>query len=133
FRAAQAVKPTRRLITPYKRMRFDRNIICARIVIDAIKWCPVIHIAGAFNRTPFAFVFRRDLIPVASEVRAHVAGGGDVTHKELVSAATLLYFTADREIICVKTYSFIFGFDDEMLERCTGLRVVTLQQGPPVS
>src|SRR5690606_30574988 len=100
---------------------------------DEITRCRVIAIAAVFNTTPFDFVFRRDLIPVASGVRAHVAGGGDVTHKELVRAATLLYFTADREIICVKTYSFIFGFDDEMLERCTGLRVVTLQQGPPVS
>src|SRR5688572_2527514 len=114
-------------------MGFYRNTICPRVVVDAIERRPVIHIARTFDRTPLAFVFRSDLIPVLSEVGSHVARGSDITDKESVITATWITWistafinvTTDRKIVRVETDGGVIGFDNEMLKRSSALGINT--------
>src|SRR5690554_3405644 len=119
-------------------MCFYWNTICPRVVVDAIERRPVVNIARAFYRTPFAFVFGRDLIPILGEIRSHSARSSDIADKEFVItatwvtwiAATFFNITADRKIICVETDRGAIGFNNEMLKRGSALGVNTLELRP---
>src|SRR5690554_188863 len=118
-------------------MCFYRNTIRPRIVINAIKRRPIVYIARTFYRTPFAFVFRRNLIPVLGEVGSHIARGSDVTDKESVITATritwiaaIFNLTDDRKVVCVEADRGAIGFNNEMLKRGSALGVNTLELRP---
>lgn len=61
---------------------FEGNVVLLGIVVSAIKSAPVVAVARTFYRSPLAFVFRGDLIPILREIRSYVAVSRDITHEE---------------------------------------------------
>src|SRR6185503_5310588 len=101
--------PARRLVTPHEGVLLERDVVLDGVVVSRVQPAPVVHVTRRLDRTPLAFVLRRELVPVLREVRAHAAIGGDVAHKERgktgAAAATAAHVAEPDDAIAMQPFA----------------------------
>jgi len=77
----KVIQPGRILSAPNQAMKLERKIVILTILILPVDSCPIVNITGSFYRSPFRFIFRRQLIPIITEITSDGTHRGDVPQK----------------------------------------------------